>query len=251
MSGCGIYVQKRELFGAARGAYTGAAADRIGLIESANGGTLFLDEVGEMDLITQAKLLRFLEQGEIRRLGETRVRTVDVRVVAATNQNLQGLVEAKKFRPDLYYRLCGAPLRIPDLSERPADVPLLFRYFLGRVERRYAFAASLAPRLEEHLMGLRWPGNVRQLRNEVERAAVLAEGEGRVIGVGDFHREEMSAVRPAFAVRVEAFERGLIEEALERTGWNRTRAAEYLGGMKRTTLIGKMQRLGVKGPEER
>jgi transcriptional regulator with PAS, ATPase and Fis domain len=241
-------LQEAELFGARRGAYTGATADRVGLIEEANGGTLFLDEVGEMSLATQAKLLRFLEQGEIRRLGENRVRTVEVRVVAATNRDLGRAVDAGHFRKDLFYRLCGAMLRVASLPERSGDIPLLSQYFLSRFERRYDLRVSVEPELTAELARLSWPGNVRQLRNEIERAAVLAAAESRPISIDDFHREHAPAQETSFAARVAEFERRLILEALERTGWNRTRAAQLLGGVKRTTLIGKMRRLGIEEP---
>ncbi len=243
-------LQEGELFGARRGAYTGATADRAGLIESAHGGTLFLDEVGEMSPATQAKLLRFLEQGEIRRLGENHVRRVDVRVVAATNRDLRQAVSRGGFRTDLYYRLCGAPLHIPPLRDRIGDVRLLIRYFLGRLERRYAIRVRMERGTPDALMRLTWPGNVRQLKNEVERAAVLAAAESREILAVDFHAEEAAGCNGSLAARVAAFERGLILEALDRTGWNRTRAAEFLGGVKRTTLIGRMRRLGITGPTE-
>ncbi len=240
-------LQEGELFGSRRGAYTDATADREGLIEAANGGTLFLDEVGEMALATQAKLLRFLEQGEVRRLGENRVRHVSVRVVAATNRDLHRAVEMGTFRVDLYYRICGAPLSIPPLAERAGDIRLLTRYFLAGYERRYALRVEMQPGLADHLVHLSWPGNVRQLKHEVERAAVLATAESRSMREKDFHWEE-SGRSQSLAARVASYERRLILDALERTGWNRTRAAAFLGGVKRTTLIGKMQRLGIQGP---
>jgi len=241
-------LQESELFGVRRGAFTGAAADRMGLIEEANAGTLFLDEVGEMEPSTQAKLLRFLEQGEIRRLGENRVRRVEVRIVAATNRNLPDRVEAGKFRIDLYYRLCGAPLVIPSLDDRPADIPLLLRFFAHRYETRYGVKLTLEPSLTSELQRLGWPGNVRQLRNETERAAVIAEAERRPIGIADYPRVIAPIGASSFDARVAAFERRLILDALERARWNKTRAAAYLGGLKRTTLIGKMQRLGIERP---
>jgi transcriptional regulator with PAS, ATPase and Fis domain len=237
-------LQESELFGARRGAYTGAAADRAGLIEEATRGTLFLDEVGEMELATQAKLLRFLEEGEVRRLGETRVRRVDVRVVAATNRDLLAMSRDGRFRDDLYYRLCGVPLRIPGLEERPGDAALLAEHFLERFGRRYQSSVRLDPEAREHLAVLRWPGNVRQLRNEVERAAIMAERRGTPIGVADLRRDDPPLVGCRYHACMEAHERRLLRDALTRAQGNKARAARELG-IKRTTLLGRLQRLGL------
>ena len=239
-----------ELFGVRKGAFTGASQDRVGLIESAHDGTLFLDEVGEMEGPTQAKLLRFLEQGEIRRLGENDVRRVDVRVVAATNRELRARAREGQFRPDLYYRLCGAPLHVPPLVERPQDIPLLLGHILDRLAARYAVRPEIDADVAAGLRRRPWPGNVRQLRNEVERAAVIAWAERRAIALSDFPRHDDDALEEdtSFTRRVAAYERALIVEALERSGWNKTQAARHLGGIKRTTLIGKMQRLGIVAP---
>ncbi len=239
-----------ELFGVRRGAFTGASNDRVGLIESADDGTLFLDEVGEMEAPTQAKLLRFLEQGEIRRLGENDVRRVDVRVVAATNRDLRSRSREGTFRADLFYRLCGAPLTVPPLVERPQDIPLLVAHILDRLASRHGVRPEIDAEVAPGLRRRRWPGNVRQLRNEVERAAVVAWAERRTISLGDFprHEDDLAPEGPSFTRRVAAYERALIVEALERSGWNKTRAAHYLGGLKRTTLIGKMRRLGITEP---
>lgn len=164
-----------ELFGHAKGAFTGAVSDRIGRFEAADGGTIFLDEVGELPLPVQAKLLRVLQQKEFERVGETRTRRVDVRVVAATNQNLDAAQREKTFREDLFYRIAGVRLRLPPLRERPSDVPLLVAHFAARVRPGQA-----APSFSAEAMGLlrayRWPGNVRELINVVERAVVLARG---------------------------------------------------------------------------
>lgn len=241
-------LQESELFGAKRGAYTGAAADRSGLIEEASGGTLFLDEVGEMELATQAKLLRFLEEGEVRRLGETRVRRVDVRIVAATNRDLQAMAREGRFREDLFYRLCGVPLRVPGLEERPADVVLLAEHFLDRFARRYRTTVRLDPGARRQLPAMRWPGNVRQLRNEIERAAVMAERAGRAIGVDDLRRDERGAEAGRYHVLMSAHERVLLLGALRRARGNKAQAARELG-LKRTTLLGRLQRLGLEGGE--
>jgi len=241
-------LQESELFGARRGAYTGAASDRAGLIEEASGGTLFLDEVGEMELATQAKLLRFLEEGEVRRLGETRVRQVDVRIVAATNRDLLAMSREGRFREDLFYRLCGVPLRVPGLEERPADVVLLAEHFLDRFARRYRTAVRLDPGARQHLPALRWPGNVRQLRNEIERAAVMAERRGTPIGVDDLRRDERGVEGGRYHALMSAHERQVLLGALRRSRGNKARAARELG-LKRTTLLGRLQRLGLDGDE--
>jgi transcriptional regulator with PAS, ATPase and Fis domain len=243
-------LEEAELFGARRGAFTGAVADRVGLIEEASGGTLFLDEVGEMGPATQAKLLRVLEQGEVRRLGENRVRKVDVRIVAATNRTLEARIRAGTFREDLYYRLCGAPIHVPPLRERPDDVPLLVAHLLGQLSRRYGGSVGVEPGVTRALRRRRWPGNVRQLRNEVERAAIIARAEDRAVRICDFAAEPERSREDGFSERVAAFERGLILDALRTANGNRTLAARLLGGMKRTTLIGKIRRLGIDGESE-
>jgi DNA-binding NtrC family response regulator len=164
-----------ELFGYVRGAFTGAVQSRIGRIHSAHGGTLFLDEIGELPLGMQAKLLRFLDQGEVQRLGSSDVFRVDVRVLAASNAKLAELVERKQFREDLFYRLSVFPIELPPLSQRRADVEVLARNFLRRLEPDNASAglsAEAVRLLEKHT----WPGNVRELQHMIERASILAEG---------------------------------------------------------------------------
>jgi DNA-binding NtrC family response regulator len=163
-----------ELFGHRKGAFTSAHADRIGLIEEADGGTLFLDEIGELKLDAQAKLLRVLESGELRRVGDSQSRPVDLRVIAATNRNLTTMVEDGAFREDLFYRLAIFQLRLPPLRERPADIPLLVEHLLNDLSPRAT--ASLSAAALETLVSAPWPGNVRQLRNVLERASTLAQG---------------------------------------------------------------------------
>jgi transcriptional regulator with GAF, ATPase, and Fis domain len=164
-----------ELFGYVRGAFTGAVQSRIGRIHSAHGGTLFLDEIGELPLGMQAKLLRFLDQGEVQRLGSSDVFRVDVRVLAATNANLSERAARKLFREDLFYRLSVFPIEMPPLSQRRTDIEPLARHFLQRFDPENA-NATLSPQavrlLEKHL----WPGNVRELQHVIERASILAEG---------------------------------------------------------------------------
>jgi DNA-binding NtrC family response regulator len=164
-----------ELFGYVRGAFTGAVQSRIGRIHSAHGGTLFLDEIGELPLGMQAKLLRFLDQGEVQRLGSSDVFRVDVRVLAASNANLSELAAHKQFREDLFYRLSVFPIEMPPLAERRADIEPLARHFLRRFEpdnAQAAFSSEAVRQLEKHL----WPGNVRELQHVIERASILAEG---------------------------------------------------------------------------
>jgi transcriptional regulator with GAF, ATPase, and Fis domain len=167
-----------ELFGYVKGSFTGAVQSRIGRIHAAHGGTLFLDEIGDMPLSLQSKILRFLEQGEIQRIGGNDNLKVDVRVVAATNADLQGLAAKQLFREDLYYRLAVFPIKLPPLRERPGDLEKLCRAFLLKFGCRAYLSAEALERLEEHT----WPGNVRELRNVLERATIVAEDEPQILG---------------------------------------------------------------------
>ena len=173
-----------ELFGHVKGAFTGATADRLGLLAEADGGTLLLDEIGEMPMALQAKLLRFLEGGEVRRVGDERNRHVDVRLIAATAKSLESAVKQKEFRDDLYYRLNVVHIHIPPLRERPEDVPALVAHFAQSTAQRLNRPVSITPKALAMLTAHHWPGNVRELRNAIERAAVLSE-TGR-LDCGDF-----------------------------------------------------------------
>jgi DNA-binding NtrC family response regulator len=168
-----------ELFGHVRGAFSGATADKRGLFEEAGRGTVFLDEIGELPLALQVKLNRALQEHELRRVGDTRVRPLEARVIAATNRKLTEAVAAGHFREDLYFRLAVFPLRLPPLRQRKADIPLLAEHFLARARQRASGAGPLGlkPEALRALLGYRWPGNVRELQNVIERAAVVAEGE--------------------------------------------------------------------------
>ncbi len=167
-----------ELFGYTKGAFTGAVQARIGRVHAAQGGTLFLDEIGELPLGLQSKLLRFLEQGEVQRLGSSDSFRVDVRVVAASNANLRQLVEQQKFREDLYYRLAVFPIELPLLKDRMEDLPLLAASFLAR----FSFPRlALSPEASLVLLQHSWPGNVRELRNVMERATILAQDESQIL----------------------------------------------------------------------
>jgi two-component system response regulator AtoC len=243
-----------ELFGHEKSAFSGATTAKIGLVESAAGGTLFLDEIGELPLSMQAKLLRVLEDRRVRRVGSTVERAVDVRVVAATNSDLEIHVREGRFRRDLLFRLAGSTLSIPPLRERPADVMRLADMFLSR-----AAAALGAPQLRwapetlAALEGYAWPGNVRELRNVVDRAAALAVHTGCIIDAACLPptvREGAPTVPPpdpddeAVRYSVRRYERQCIIDALHRTGGNKTRAAEMLG-LPRRTLAYRMSLLGI------
>jgi DNA-binding NtrC family response regulator len=236
-----------ELFGHARGSFTGAAQDRPGLFEAANGGTLFLDEVGEVPPAMQVKLLRALQEREVRRVGENKSRPVDVRVIAATNRDLAGDVADGIFRQDLYYRLRVIEIRIPPLRERPDDILPLARAFLATVARRLGRdVSSFTPRAAQQLARYPWPGNVRELENAVERAVVLAPGPR--VDVEDLPEEVSAAPRRAAVgdgTRTLAeVEKEHILAVLEASGGNKTKAAERLG-IGVATMFRKMKEYGV------
>jgi len=232
-----------ELFGAMKGAYTGSHQDRVGVFEAASGGTVFLDEVGEVDLNFQLKLLRFLQEKEIRPLGSNRPRKVDVRIVAATNKNLPKMVEEGKFREDLWYRLDVVRIQVPPLRERPGDVQLLAMAFLKRYNERYNLDARLT---ESGMRGLRettWPGNVRQLQHVLERLVILAPG-GRITedAVAEALRSSRTAADTGETL-AEA-EADQIRKVLAATNGNKSRAARILG-IERKTLYRKIERMGL------
>jgi DNA-binding NtrC family response regulator len=243
-----------ELFGHEKGAFTGAIARREGKFEAADGGTLFLDEVGDMPLETQAKLLRAIQEKEFERVGGNAPIRVDVRLLAATNQDLEAAVRAGRFREDLYYRLRVVELVIPSLAERPEDIPLLVEHF--RKEAAQRFARDPKPLTDEALRACvthEWRGNVRELRSAVEQALLLAPGPE--IGPADlFGRPAVSetaspgplpaSFREAKERMVEGFERDFLRQALRRHGGNITKAAEEVG-MHRQNLQQKMRELGL------
>jgi two-component system, NtrC family, response regulator AtoC len=265
------HLLESELFGHVRGAFTGATADRVGLFEAAHDGTLLLDEIGDLPLDLQAKLLRVLEEGEIRRIGGRDARRVNVRVLAATGKPLEAAVERGEFRADLFYRLNVVRLHIPPLRERPDDVPALLTHFAGQAAGRLGHPVSITPSALEALTRHSWPGNVRELRNAVERAAVLGTGgpleprdfalaNGSANGNGHLgeangnsgHATETNGTVPHatggasldLKSQVEAVERQAILRALEASGGNRRQAASLLGISLRT-LFYKMRRLPV------
>jgi DNA-binding NtrC family response regulator len=232
-----------ELFGAMKGAYTGSHQDRIGVFEAASGGTVFLDEVGEVDLNFQLKLLRFLQEKEIRPLGSNRPRKVDVRIVAATNRNLPKMVEEGKFREDLWYRLDVVRVQVPPLRERPGDVQLLAVAFLNRYNERYGLDARLTESGMRALRETTWPGNVRQLQHVLERLVILAPG-GRITedAVAEALRSSRTAADTGETL-AEA-EADQIRKVLAATNGNKSRAARILG-IERKTLYRKIERMGL------
>ena len=248
-----------ELFGYVRGAFSGADRPKKGLMEQAGRGTLFLDEIGDMPPALQAKLLRALQEGEIRPLGSTRPVRVNPRVIAATHRDLRRLIEEGRFREDLFYRLNVYPIEIPPLRERREDLPRLVHHFAAEAARRYGKPVpTVAPATLEILSAFPFPGNVRELGNVVERMVLLAEDGGGITAdlVPEYIREAVgegaSLPSPAedgggLRKKVKAFEASLITDSLRLHGWNQTRAARELG-IPRRTLIDKMQRLGVRRP---
>lgn len=256
-----------ELFGHVKGSFTGAVGSRPGSFEQADGGTLFLDEVGELPLELQPKLLRVLQEREVRRVGATRATKIDVRIVAATNRDLEAMVRRGEFREDLFYRLSVVPIRLPSLAERKSDVPLLATHLLNKIRRREGLREKrLGPPAMERLAAYAWPGNVRQLENVIEKAAALS-GDRPVLTPSDF----ALPLPPASALRsdgghglvlgpegvdydsaVAAYERRLIDQALTLAGGNKQRAANLLR-LKRTTFTARLKALAAsaRAKEER
>jgi transcriptional regulator with GAF, ATPase, and Fis domain len=245
-----------DLFGHVAGAFTGATGTRRGLFEEADTGTLFLDEIGEIGPRLQAQLLRVLQEGEIMRVGESRVRRVNVRVLAATNRNLAAEVRAGRFREDLFYRLNVVQVRVPPLRDRVSDIPLLARHFTTESPRAdEPFDELMSRSAMELLLAYSWPGNVRQLRNEILRATLFSRGRGPlrpesfsddVRGRGSREGETGATLRD----RVDVAQRSIVLGALHQHRWNKTRAARALG-VTRQGLIKMIHRLGLpmEGPE--
>ncbi|MFM8333778.1 MAG: sigma-54 interaction domain-containing protein [Candidatus Methylumidiphilus sp.] len=241
-----------ELFGHRRGAFTGAVANQVGRLQAADGGTLFMDEVDSLPLPVQAKLLRFLETGEIQPVGDTQAQRVDVRIIAATNTNLEEKIEKGEFRKDLYYRLNVVPLEIPPLRERMGDIHLLLSHFMKRFAADHRLPPStLSKAALAKLQSHDWPGNVRELRNVCERLSILLAG--RVIEENNLPQEILFPASaqpkglftlPENGVELEKVELDLIKQALARTHGNRTRAARLLG-ISRDTLLYRMQKYGI------
>jgi DNA-binding NtrC family response regulator len=246
-----------ELFGYEKGAFTGATSTRIGRFEFANGGTIFLDEIGEMSPVLQVKILRVLQEREFEPVGGTRTIKIDVRIIAATNKNLEEMVNKNRFREDLYYRLSVIPVHLPPLRERRSDIPLLVSSFIDRFNtEKKRQIDGISPQATEILMRHHWPGNVRELENLVERITIL-KGKG-VIKPSDLPEKlshtRHSGILPdvdipngglAFDDAVQAFERQLLSKALQRTQGVKSKAAQLLH-MNRTTLVEKVKKLRLE-----
>ncbi len=247
-----------ELFGHVRGAFTGATTSRTGRFAQADGGTIFLDEIGEMELAVQAKLLRLIQDGELYPVGEETPTKVDVRILAATNRNLEAEVANGRFRADLFWRLNVIPVEMPKLKSRPSDIGALCGHFLAKANERHRRQVSdIDPQAMTALKAYHWPGNIRELENVLERL-VIVKGAG-VLGVADLPVQiRTPRATPATGTEIpelpkdgtdlramlEAVEDRMIGEALERTGGNKNRAAELLG-LNRTTLVEKLRRKRV------
>jgi len=233
-----------ELFGYERGAFTGAQQSKAGHIEMAARGVLFLDEVSEMSLTAQVKLLRFLQEREYQRLGGTRLQKADVRIIAATNRDLDEAVSLGTFREDLLYRLQVFDIMLPPLRERRSDIPLLAEQFLAEcaqtLQRR---VPRLTAEALEALLRHDWPGNIRELRNVLERAAILSDGD-----IECRHLSLRTKTRtPVESSDLSVVEKGTIERTLQQTGWNKSKAARHLG-LTRTQLYGRLRRYGLESP---
>ncbi len=232
-----------ELFGTLKGAYTGADRDRMGVFEAANNGTVFLDEIGDIDFGFQLKLLRFLQEREIRPLGSPKARKVDVRVVAATNRDMQKMVDEQKFREDLWYRLNVVRISVPPLCERSSDIPLLVHYFLVRYNGRYSLDTKLTESGLKAMEEYSWPGNIRQLQHMMERLTILAPG-GRIDAGAVKQAIEQMDSREGASESLADTETEQIRRVLAATNGNKSRAAKILG-IERKTLYRKLERMGL------
>ena len=240
-----------ELFGHEKGAFTSAVASRVGRFELANRGTIFLDEIGETPLELQPKLLRVLQEREFERLGSSRTLHTDARLVAATNVNLADMVEARRFRADLYYRLNVYPIHMPPLRERPEDIPLLVcyfaRHFAGSLGRRIKWLSSSAM---DALVGYSWPGNIRELQNLIERAVIRSTGDRLDIPVSEIDGGMGAPKTGSLPGTLEEAERAHILAALKECRWVQSgpRGAAQRLGINRTTLQFLMKKLGIERP---
>jgi transcriptional regulator with PAS, ATPase and Fis domain len=239
-----------ELFGHERGAFTDARQQKLGLLETADGGTVFLDEIGEMVPALQAKLLRFLEERAFRRVGGSADIHVDVRVIAATNRDLEEAVREGKFREDLYYRLNVMRIELPPLRERRGDIPVLTKYFVDSFNTEFRKnVKGLTAAAEQLMVRYTWPGNIRELKNAVERAMLLAESDR--LEESDFpllgmRRQVVAGFElPADGVDLETLERDLVRQALRRTGGNQTKAAALLG-LNRDQIRYRIEKFGLE-----
>jgi len=233
-----------ELFGHVRGAFTDAKTDRIGRFELAHGGTLFLDEIANIPLSQQAKLLRVLESGEMERVGSSQTRRVDVRIISATNADLNQEVSAGRFRQDLHFRLNTVEIQVPPLRERREDIPALAMHFLNRYATRYRKTAKgFDPAAMQAMLEYPWPGNVRELDHAVERAVILAPGDS--VQVSDLGlRAQRDVAQRLEDLSLEEVESFLVRKAIDRYGGNISQAAEALG-LSRSALYRRLQKYGI------
>ena len=246
-----------ELFGHEKGSFTGALKDRLGRFELADGGTIFLDEIGDLPIELQAKMLKVLQDNTFERLGSEITKTVDVRVISATNRDLDQLIEQGTFRSDLYYRLGVFPIRVPALRERRDDIPLLVWFFISELQHRLGKTFDeISARAMDALTSYEWPGNVRELRNIIERAMILSPGSTLELydefpaNAGGTYASSRAPERKDETM--EEVERAHIEKVLEACDWKirgKDGAAEYLG-LKRTTLQSRMKKLGIERPTD-
>jgi formate hydrogenlyase transcriptional activator len=237
-----------ELFGHERGSFTGAIAQKIGRLEVAHQGSLFLDEIGDIPLELQPKLLRVLQEREFERLGNTRTQRVDVRIVAATHRDLEGMILEKQFRSDLYYRLNVFPVHVPPLRERPEDIPLLVQHFVQQATRRMRKTINTIPsETMEALIHYRWPGNIRELENIIERAVILSPGPVLRLSPRDLKSRIAPGQNSDRHQTLEEVERNHILKTLKETSWvlsGPSGAAARLG-LNRSTLYFRMKKLGI------
>lgn len=252
---CGAFNEnllESELFGHMKGAFTGAIKDKKGLFEEADGGTLFLDEIGETSMSMQVKMLRMLQEGTFTPVGSTVTKRANVRVLAATNRELQRMVKEGGFREDLYYRLKVINLTVPPLRERKEDIPVLTEHFLNKFAKESGMKKEMDKQTLERLINHDWPGNVRELENEVERLCVLAGGEGLITSdlLSQHILDNAKNKYPGYRVNgrlkdaLEDLEKQMILEGLERTRWNKSRLAKELG-ISRAGLIMKVEKYGL------
>ena len=249
-----------ELFGYEKGAFTNASQKKVGRFELAHGGTLFLDEIGELNLGTQAKFLRAIEQETFTRLGGTDEIKVDVRVIAASNRDLETMAKAGEFRPDLFYRLNVVSLYLPPLRERPEDIPVLLDHFLRLKAQEHSMAPkSLSPEVVDFFTSYYWPGNIRELENLIERLTILTPHETIMLRdlpagmrstdqTATLKEDVLSGSKP-LSEAVDEFERELIVKALQRTGFNQTKAASLLGTSRRI-LKYRIEKLKIHEPND-
>ncbi|MCH9007238.1 sigma 54-interacting transcriptional regulator, partial [candidate division KSB1 bacterium] len=235
-----------ELFGHEKGAFTGAVARKIGRFELADGGTIFLDEIGDLSLELQSKLLRVLQEGEFERVGNPQTTKVDVRIISATNRDLEKAIEDGSFREDLYYRLNVFPIQSPPLRERKEDIPILVRHFIKKFTAKTGKKIETVPqKVMDALQGYHWPGNVREVENIIERAVIISPG--KQLKLEDWLSKTVISSKASHISTLEEFEREHILEVLELARWRvsgESGAAKVLG-LKPTTLEARMKKLGI------